>query len=204
MTEKIHVLILNGTLKAGSETSSTEALAQELSKEFPSATSTVETVRLVDLSILPGISDDLGDGDAWPALRQRILEADVVVFATPTWLGQMTSVMRRALERLNADISTLDERGRPLFAGKVAAALVVGNEDGAHRIVADLLQAANDLAFSVPANACTYWNGRAMEQVNFVDLTETPEPVAAANRGLAANALHLARLLRAHPYPAAE
>lgn len=204
MTEKIHVLILNGTLKAGSETSSTEALAQELSKEFPSETSTVETVRLVDLSILPGISDDLGDGDAWPALRQRILEADVVVFATPTWLGQMTSVMRRALERLNADISTLDAHGRPLFAGKVAAALVVGNEDGAHRIVADLLQAANDLAFSVPANACTYWNGRAMEQVNFVDLTETPEPVAAANRGLAANALHLARLLRAHPYPAAE
>ncbi len=204
MTEKIHVLILNGTLKAGSETSSTEALAQELSKEFPSETSTVETVRLVDLSILPGISDDLGDGDAWPALRQRILEADVVVFATPTWLGQMTSVMRRALERLNADISTRDDHGRPLFAGKVAAALVVGNEDGAHRIVADLLQAANDLAFSVPANACTYWNGRAMEQVNFVDLTETPEPVAAANRGLAANALHLARLLRAHPYPAAE
>ncbi|UTX52185.1 flavodoxin family protein [Leucobacter aridicollis] len=204
MTEKIHILILNGTLKAGSETSSTEALAQELSKEFPSETSTVETVRLVDLSILPGISDDLGDGDAWPALRQRILEADVVVFATPTWLGQMTSVMRRALERLNADISTRDDHGRPLFAGKVAAALVVGNEDGAHRIVADLLQAANDLAFSVPANACTYWNGRAMEQVNFVDLTETPEPVAAANRGLAANALHLARLLRAHPYPAAE
>ncbi|MFF8818282.1 flavodoxin family protein [Leucobacter sp. NPDC015123] len=204
MTEKIHVLILNGTLKAGSETSSTEALAQELSKEFPSETSTVDTVRLVDLSILPGISDDLGDGDAWPALRQRILEADVVVFATPTWLGQMTSVMRRALERLNADISTRDDHGRPLFAGKVAAALVVGNEDGAHRIVADLLQAANDLAFSVPANACTYWNGRAMEQVNFVDLTETPEPVAAANRGLAANALHLARLLRAHPYPAAE
>lgn len=204
MTEMIHVLILNGTLKAGSETSSTEALAQELSKEFASETSTVETVRLVDLSILPGISDDLGDGDAWPALRQRILEADVVVFATPTWLGQMTSVMRRALERLNADISTRDDHGRPLFAGKVAAALVVGNEDGAHRIVADLLQAANDLAFSVPANACTYWNGRAMEQVNFVDLTETPEPVAAANRGLAANALHLARLLRAHPYPAAE
>ena len=201
-TDRLRVLVLNGTLKTGDERSSTEALSDELGREFRAADCTVETVRAVNLNLPPGISADLGDGDDWPELRTRIRNADIVVFATPTWLGQMTSVMRRILERLNADIAETDRSGRPLYAGKVAAALVVGNEDGAHRIVADLLQAANDLAFSVAPNGCTYWNGRAMEHVDFIDLAETPEPVRQANAALAANSVHLARLLRESPIPA--
>ncbi|QIK63316.1 NAD(P)H-dependent oxidoreductase [Leucobacter viscericola] len=195
------VLILNTTLKASPERSSTEALATELGREFPAQQCEVTTVRVVDLNLPPGISVDLGEGDDWPGLRQQILDSDIVVFATPTWLGHMTSVMRRVLERLNADIATLDADGRPIFAGLVAAALVVGNEDGAHKIVADLLQGANDLAFSVPANGCTYWNGRAMEKIDFQDLETTPKAVRDANKALASNALHLSRLLREHPYP---
>ena len=202
VNDQLQVLIINGTLKPGAERSSTEALAKQLEGHFPPEVCRVDTVRAVELSLLPGISTDLGDGDDWPALRERILASDIVVFATPTWLGQMTSVMRRVLERLNADIATLDDSGRPLYSRKAAAALVVGNEDGAHKIVADLLQAANDLAFSIPANACSYWNGRAMEHVDFIDLESTPEPVRAANAALAHNLVHLAKLLRAHPYPA--
>ena len=37
---------------------------------------------------------------------------------------------------------------------------VVGNEDGAHKITADLHQALNDIGFTVPAQGGTYWNGR--------------------------------------------
>lgn len=195
------ILVLNTSLKPSPEPSSTASLAEELAHEFPSDECSVTTVRVVDLNLLPGIDVDLGEGDDWPGLRHQILNSDIIVFATPTWLGGMTSVMRRVLERLNADISATGPDGRPLFADLVATALVVGNEDGAHKIVADLLQGANDLGFTIPANGSTYWNGRAMEQVDFIELDETPESVQSANRSLASNALHLSRALRRSPYP---
>ena len=44
-------------------------------------------VRVADLDIKPGVTSDEGDGDEWPALRRRILDADILVFGTPIWLG---------------------------------------------------------------------------------------------------------------------
>ncbi len=96
------------------------------------------------------------DGDQWPQIRDRIHAADIVLISTPTWLGQMPSVAKRALERLDAELSETDEQGRPILFGKVAVAAVVGNEDGAHAIVASLFQRLNDCGFSIPAQGCTY------------------------------------------------
>jgi multimeric flavodoxin WrbA len=41
----------------------------------------------------------MGDGDQWPAIRTKILAADIVIFATPTWMGHTSSVGQRVLER---------------------------------------------------------------------------------------------------------
>lgn len=41
-------------------------------------------------------------------------------------------------ERLDAELSNNDDEGRPAIAGKVAIVSVVGNEDGAHKTVADV------------------------------------------------------------------
>jgi hypothetical protein len=78
---------------------------------------------------------------------------------------------------------------------------VVGNEDGAHHVVAECLQALNDTGFSVAANASTYWVGEAMQGTDYNEKQPTPEETAATTRTLAANAVHLARLLRDNPYP---
>ena len=91
---------------------------------------------------------------------------------------------------------------RPLMFGKVAVAAVVGNEDGAHKIAADLFQALNDTGFTVPAQGSVYWNGEAMSGTDYEDLDDTPEPVADTTATLAADAAHLARLLNEHQYPA--
>ncbi len=40
-----------------------------------------------------------------------------------------------------------------------------------------------------------------MQTTDYQDLPETPEETASATRGAATNAAHLARLLRAEPYP---
>jgi predicted CoA-binding protein len=68
------------------------------------------------------------------------------------------------------------------LAGKVAIVSVVGNEDGAHKTVADVFQALNDVGYSIPAQGCRYWNGAAMEATDYNDLDEVPEAVASAHR----------------------
>jgi hypothetical protein len=47
-----------------------------------------------------------------------------------------------------------------------------------------------------------YWNGAAMQKVDYKDIDGAPEAVAAATGTAASNAAHAARLLRAEPYPA--
>lgn len=87
--------------------------------------------------------------------------------------------------------------------GKVATVAVVGNEDGAHKIIADVFQALNDVGFTVPANGSTYWIGEAMNSPDYQDLEETPEAVRSATDALGRNTAHLARLLPDHRYPPA-
>jgi len=53
-------------------------------------------------------------------------------------------------------------RRRSTDCCKSTVAAVVGNEDGAHHISAILFQALNDVGFTLPAHAVTYWNDEAM------------------------------------------
>ena len=157
----------------------------------------------MDYDLRPGVEADMGAGDRWPGIVEKIREADVLVFASPTWLGHMSSVAQRVLERLDAEISRTDEQGRPAMINKVAVVAVVGNEDGAHKIIADSFQGLNDIGFTIPAQGATYWNHEAMNPKDYQDLDETPDPVAATIRTLSANAAHLVRHLSQHQYPAA-
>lgn len=162
-----------------------------------------DVVRVVDYDVRPGVVADMGDGDQWPEILERIKRADVLVFSTPTWLGHMSSIAQRALERLDAELSDTDDQGRPAMFGKTAVVAVVGNEDGAHKIIADSFQALDDIGFTIPAQGGTYWNNEAMNPVDYKDLEETPQAVASTTKTLAANAAHLARLLTANSYPGA-
>ncbi len=80
----------------------------------------------------------------------------------------------------------------------------MGNEDGAHKIIADLFQALNDIGFSIAAQGCTCWNGEAMQATDYTDLDDVPEAVASATGNAARNAVHLATVLRQNTYPAYE
>jgi hypothetical protein len=80
---------------------------------------------------------------------------------------------------------------------------VVGNEDGAHHVTAEVLQALNDVGFTAAANASTYWVGEAMGKVDYSDAGPKPDTTGTATRTLAANTAHLAHLLAGRPYPPA-
>jgi multimeric flavodoxin WrbA len=191
---------LNCTLKRGSDLSSTDKLLSEVLAELGRHEVSGEIVRVVDLDIKPGVTSDEGEGDAWPALRKRILASDILIIGTPIWLGQPSSVAKRVLERMDAFLSETDESGRMPSFGKVAVAAVVGNEDGAHLCHAMLFQALNDVGFTVPAGAGTYWVGEAMGSRDYKDLGEPYEATVNTTRMLASNAAHLAKLLKSSPY----
>ncbi len=191
------------TLKRSPEESSADKLAHDLAMEFEKQGVAMEFVRLVDHVIKPGVELDMKNGDEWPMIRQKIMDADILVMATPTWVGQMSSEALRAIERLDAELSETDAEGRFMTYPKVAAVAIVGNEDGAHKITADVLQALNDVGFTFAANAATYWNGEAMHTTNYIDLEEIPEKVASTNALVATNTAHLARLFKENNYPPA-
>ncbi|WP_091226060.1 flavodoxin family protein [Microbacterium sp. 3J1] len=202
MSERLTALAISCTLKPSPAESSTDLLGSQILAELATHGVTGELVRAVDHAISPGVEADMGDGDEWPALRTKVLEADILVFVTPTWMGQHSSVAQRVLERLDAELGETDEQGRPILFDKVAIAGVVGNEDGAHHISAIVFQALDDVGYTVPAQTSVYWNGEAMQGVDYKDLPETPEKVAQATATAARNAAHLARLLKAEAYPA--
>jgi multimeric flavodoxin WrbA len=160
-----------------------------------------ETIRISEHDIKPGVTSDEGPGDAWPDLRRRILAADILIFGTPIWLGQPSSLAKRVLERMDAFFSEMDDRGRTPATGKVAVAAIVGNEDGAHHVTAELFQALNDVGWTIPAMASCYWVGEAMHKTNFNQLPETPKQVCELAAGVAASAAHIAKLLKGSEYP---
>ncbi|MBN9800657.1 MULTISPECIES: flavodoxin family protein [Pseudonocardia] len=190
------------SLKPGPQASSSEVMARQVLDAMADHGVAGDTLRVADYDVKPGTAADMGEGDQWPQIRSRIYDADILVFATPTWVGHPSSVAQRVLERLDAELSETDDQGRPELFGKVAVVAVVGNEDGAHKIVADSFQALNDMGFTIPAGGATYWNSEAMNPVDYKDLDQTPEPVAATTATLGRNAAHLARVLGAQQYPA--
>ena len=199
----LKALALNCTLKSDpTEASSTDAMIAVLKAAFADKDVTVtETVRVSALNIKPGVTSDEGEGDEWPALREKILAHDILIFGGPIWMGQLGSVAKRVLERMDAFLDETDDQGRMPSYGKVAVTAIVGNEDGAHFSSAQLFQALNDVGWTIPAIAACYWVGEAMGSTDFKDLKETPEAVTKTAGMVVANAAHLAGLLQSSPYP---
>lgn len=204
MTEPLRAIALNCTLKPSGD-SSTDAMIAVLKQAFGKVDVTVtETVRVAALNIKPGVTSDEGEGDEWPSLRAKILAHDVLILGGPIWLGQVGSVAKRVLERMDAFLDETDDQGRMPSYGKVAVVAIVGNEDGAHGSSAQLFQALNDVGWTIPPVAACYWVGEAMGSTDFKDLPETPEKVTKTAGMVATNAAHLAGLLKSNPIPGAE
>ena len=193
---------LSCTLKRSPAPSSSidllELIAERLERQGVSGT----TARVVDHDIRFGVSSDEGDGDQWPTLRGRILAADILVLTTPIWMGHPASVCQMVLERLDAFLGEQDDRGRMISFDRVALLGVVGNEDGAHHVGAEVFQGLNDVGFTIPAGGMTYWVGEAMQKTDFKDLDPLPETTLQTGDTMVRNGVHLARLLKESAYPA--
>nr|WP_221374055.1 NAD(P)H-dependent oxidoreductase [Actinoplanes polyasparticus] len=198
----LRALVLGCSLKSGAEESSSDLLGRQILDALADHDVDGELLRVADRNVKFGVSTDEGDGDGWPAVREKILAAQILVIATPIWLGQPSSVAKMVLERLDAELSETDARGRPSMYDKVAVVGVVGNEDGAHHVIAEVIQALNDVGFTIPAAGSAYWVGEALGKVDYKDAGPKPDTTGASVKDLAANTAHLARILADKPYAA--
>ncbi|HJS10327.1 flavodoxin family protein [Sphingopyxis sp.] len=193
---------INCSLSAGSRASSTDAMIAVLAEHFTAlGVKVADPIRVAAHNVKWGVTSNEGPGDDWPKIRERILAADILIFGTPIWMGQASSVAKLVLERMDAFLGETDDAGRMPSSSKVAVAAIVGNEDGAHNVSSQIFQALNDVGWTIPAVAACYWVGEAMHHVDFQDLEHRPRKVTETAKMVAANATHLAWLLKQAPYP---
>lgn len=198
----MRALFLNCSLKPGSETSNTQALADVVLDALREQDVDVTSVRAVDRAILPGVSTDMGDGDEWPELHEALMSSEILVIGTPTWLGQPSSVSKRVLERMDAMLAEKKDDGTYAAYNKVAGVVVTGNEDGAHHVISEVAGALIDIGFTVPGQAWTYWNRGPGAGKSYLETDEGHEWSASTGRTMANNLVAVARALQANPMPA--
>jgi multimeric flavodoxin WrbA len=198
----MRALILNCTLKPSPEGSNTEALAGVVGGALAEAGVEVDWVRVVDHDVKPGVESDMGDGDEWPAILEKVLASEILVVATPTWVGKPSSVAQRVIERLDALISETDDEGRPVAYNRVAGVVVTGNEDGAHHVIGEVAGALIDIGYTIPGQAWTYWNKGPGPGPSYLETDEGHEWSRTTGLAAAQNLVSAARALQAQPIPA--
>ena len=154
----MRAVILNCTLKRSPEPSNCGQLADVVASALRDLQCDVRSFRVVDHNIPPGVLTDLGGADEWPRLHAELLSSEILIIASPTWLGRPSSVAQRVLERMDAMISETDQEGRPVASNRVAGVVVTGNEDGAHHVISEIIGPLCDIGYTVPGQAWTYWN----------------------------------------------
>jgi multimeric flavodoxin WrbA len=198
----MRAVVLNCTLKASPEPSNTADLTSVVVAELQAQGVTTEEVRVADHHVPPGVATEVGDGDEWPQIHQRLLEAEILVVATPTWVGHPSSIAQRVIERMDAMISETDEENRPVAYNRVAGVVVTGNEDGAHHVISEVAGALGDIGYTIPGQAWTYWNMGPGPGPSYRDTDHGHSWSERTARTMARNLVAVARALQASPVPA--
>lgn len=195
-------LFLNCTLKKAPEPSHTEALMRESMAIFEGAGFATEMVRMVDHPVAFGVQADMGGGDAWPGIYEKVRAAHAVVIGSPIWLGNPSSVCIQLLERLYAHSSDTNERGQYVYYDQVGGCVVTGNDDGGKFVSSRILYSLQHIGFTVPPGADCYWVGEAGPGPSYMEAGRTSEFTNKTLRIMSWNLIHFARMLAERPIPA--
>ena len=177
----LKAVLLNCTLKPSPEVSNTQALLDIVIGHLEDLGTGCEVIRPADYRIPFGVVSDMGDGDEWPRILDRILAADILIIGTSIWFGVRNSICQMVIERLDGTYESTNDVGQYPMYNKVAGVVVTGNEDGAHAAAETTLFNLSHLGFTIPPNAATYTQKTA--------------------GWMAHNVVHMARILKEHPIP---
>lgn len=202
--DDLTALYVNCTLTRSPGRSNTEGLMARSIELMREQGASVDTLRLVDFAVADGMSPDMRvEGwteDAWPdVVWPRVREADILVIGTPIWLGEPSSVSRRLVERLYSMTDETNDKGQPIYYGKVAGTVTTGNEDGVKNSGKHLLYGLQHIGFTIPPASETGWIGPIGPGPSYLDEgSGGPESdyTTATLTAMTWNLLHLARMLK--------
>jgi multimeric flavodoxin WrbA len=207
----MQAIFLLGSLKReGGETySNTHVLCDLLAEKLKELGVESEIVSIVEHYIPPGLKTDLGvvDGkqDEWPGVAQKMFAADIVIFATPIWWGNHSSLMQRVIERMDELNDEFAETGKSPLLNKAGGIVITGAEDGAQHIIGTL---ANFMSWNgltlPPAPSLSYlgWNDLGRDELLQVFKIKGSTNAMAAT--VARNLVHIAKVLKDNPLPVQE
>ena len=197
-----NALILNCTLKKSPERSHTQGLIDIVTGHLDALGVKHETLRPVDYNIPFGVESDLGEGDEWPQILEKILAADILIIGMSIWFGVRNSVCQMVIERLDGTYNSTNDVGQYPLYNKVGGVVITGNEDGAHACAETTLFNLTHLGVAIPPNADTYWVGEAGPGPSFLDAGGPEHPYTLKTASwMAHNVTHMARILKKHPIP---
>jgi multimeric flavodoxin WrbA len=162
--ELMKATFLLGTLKRAT-LSNTETLCEFLVARMERHGIQSEVIKLVEHSIPPGTYSDMGAGDEWPGILQKVLESDILIFATPIWWDNHSSLTQRVIERLD-ELHDRVLAGEPSpLEGKVAGIVITGDSDGAQHVIGNLCNFFNAVGLLVPpyATLSILWEKQAKD-----------------------------------------
>ncbi|MFF5361986.1 flavodoxin family protein [Streptomyces scabiei] len=208
--DDLRALFINCTLKPSPQVSHTEGLVARSRAVMEAQGVATDFVRAVDEDIAPGVYPDMTEHgfatDAWPALYERVMAADILVLAGPIWLGDNSSVTKQVIERLYSCSSLLNPEGQYAYYGRVGGCLITGNEDGVKHCAMNVLYSLQHLGYAIPPQADAGWIGAAGPGPSYLDPGSGGPENDFTNRNTAFmtwNLMHLAAMLkRAGGFPA--
>lgn len=141
--------ILLATLKK-SGLSNTATLCEFLAERMEAAGVHCEVIRLANFDVPPGTYSNMGPADQWPEILGRILASEIVIFATPIWWGNHSSLIQRVIERLD-ELHDQLMAGKPSgLEGKVGGIVITGDSDGAQHIIGNICNFCNAVGILIP------------------------------------------------------
>ena len=198
----LKAVLLNCTLKKSPQVSHTEALMSIVVGHLHDLGVDTELIRPVDYAIPFGVESDLGEGDEWPVILEKILGAEILIMGMSIWFGVRSSVAQMVIERLDGTYNSTNDVGQYPMYNKVGGVVVTGNEDGAHAAAETTVFNLTHLGFTIPPNADTYWVGDAGPGPSFIDAGGERHPYTLKTASwMAHNVVHMARILQANPIP---
>jgi multimeric flavodoxin WrbA len=200
----LRAVFLNGTLKPSPEPSHTDGLIQASAALMRKEGVEVEVIRAIDHDIATGVYPDMTEHgaatDAWPAIFDTVMAAEILVVAGPIWLGDNSSVTKRVIERLYGCSSLLNEAGQYAYYGRVGGCLITGNEDGIKHCAMNVLYSLQHLGYVIPPQADAGWIGEAGPGPSYLDPGSGGPENDFTNRNTAFmtwNLMHVAAMLKA-------
>lgn len=204
MNDVLRAVFLLGTLKKKHQLSHTQVLCDyvaEVLRDQEKVES--EIIRLRDYDIQPGTRTEIDDDD-WPKILERVLAADIIVFATPVWWGIQSSLIQRAIERMDELNDELLETGKSKFQNKTGGIVITGGEDGAEHIIGNILNFMSWNGFTIPPAPSVSWLGELSEETReAAEKKFRSKDIRQMVQTFARNQAFLARVLKQHPLPEA-